>query len=181
MLGQGQFLVRASTNPAAVMPAIRQVIQLVEKDLPLDNVETISEEMYDSLGQERSMATLLAFFAALAMMLASTGLYAAISHSVASRTKEIGIRMALGAGRPGVLWMVMGERLKLFGAGIVIGVVAAMGVARVISAMLFGVAAADPVSILTGLLAMFATAAVAGYIPARRASKIDATVALRYE
>jgi predicted permease len=181
MLGQGQFLVRASTNPAAVMPAIRQVIKSVEKDLPLDNVETISEEMYDSLGQERSMATLLAFFAALAMMLASTGLYAAISHSVASRTKEIGIRMALGAGRPGVLWMVLGETLKLFGAGIVIGVVAAMGAARVISALLFGVSAADPVSILAGLLAMFATAAVAGYIPARRASKIDPTVALRYE
>jgi ABC-type antimicrobial peptide transport system permease subunit len=181
MLGQGQFLARTATNPAAVIPAIRQSIQSVERDLPLDNVETISEQMYDSLGQERSMATLLAFFAALALILASTGLYATISHSVANRTKEVGIRMALGAQRPGILWMVLWETFKLFGVGIGIGVIVALGAARLISALLFGVSSADPASIVGGLLVMLATAAAAGYLPARRASRIDPILALRHE
>jgi predicted permease len=181
MLGQGQFLARTATNPAAVIPALRQVMQSVEKDLPLDEVETISEQMYDSLGQERSMATLLAFFAALSLILAITGLYAAISHSVASRTKEIGIRMALGARQHDVFCMVLSETFMLYGAGITFGVIGALGAARVISALLFGVGPEDLTSVLAALGVMLATATAAGYIPARRASKVDPILALHHE
>jgi len=181
MLGQGQFLVRAAANPGSLISAIRQVVQAVEKDLPLDNVSTISEELYDGLGRERSMTTLLVAFAALAILLAAIGLYGTISHSVAGRTKEIGIRMALGARRRGVLWMVLGETLTLFAIGVGIGILVALGVVRLISELLFGVTAADPLSIVISVAVMLATAVTAGYIPAWRASKIEPTVALRYE
>jgi ABC-type antimicrobial peptide transport system permease subunit len=117
----------------------------------------------------------------LAVFLACIGLYGLMSYAVTRRTHEIGIRMALGAGRSSVLWMVMRESLTLVALGIAIGVPAAMAASRLVSKMLFGISPVDPLSVAGAAALLLAFAALAGYLPARRAAKVDPMVALRYE
>ena len=130
---------------------------------------------------ERLIATLAAFFAGVGLVLACLGLYGVLAYATVRRTNEIGVRLAMGATRSGVLRMVFKESLMLAAAGVAIGVPVALAVARMISTRLFGVGANDPLTIAAAVLAMTAVAAFAGFLPALRASKVDPVVALRYE
>jgi ABC-type antimicrobial peptide transport system permease subunit len=132
-------------------------------------------------GEERSMAMLLGFFGALALILSSIGLYGTMSYAVSRRTRELGIRLALGAQYKDVLWMVLREALQQVAIGVAIGIPVALAATRMIASMLFGVKTTDPLTISVAVLVMVTVALVAGYIPARRATKVDPMVALRCE
>jgi predicted permease len=181
MYGQMNFLVRTTTAPASVIPALLEQARSVDKSLPLVGVETQEAEVDEYLGDQRSMATLLSFFAALALALATIGLYGTMSYAVGRRTRELGIRFALGAQRGEVLRMVLRETMSLAAIGVAIGVPVALAAARLLSSMLFGVKTTDAATVSTVILVMSATALLAGYLPARRATRIDPIVALRYE
>jgi len=181
MLGQINLFVRTSSSPASLIPAISAAVESIDRDLPLVSIQTLTEYYDGSLSGERSLATFLSLFGALAMLLAAIGLYGTMSYAVGRRTKELGIRMALGAHRLRVLRMVLGETLSLFAIGIAIGIPVALAGSRLVSSLLFGVTATDPGTIGTAVAVMFSIAVVAGYLPGRRASKIDPNVALRYE
>lgn len=141
----------------------------------------MEEQLDETLVQERIIAALSAVFGALAVLLACLGLYGVMAYNTARRTNEIGIRMALGATRAEVLGMVLKESLLLVSAGIAIGVPLAVAGGRLVSSMLFGVRAGDPLTIAGATCLMLAVATVAGLLPAHRASKVDPMVALRYE
>jgi predicted permease len=185
--GRGQMVLhaRVSGNPGALLPRIREEVQKVDKDLPMFEVNTLAAEMDAALVRERLIATLSSFFGVLALLLAGVGLYGLLAFGVVQRTGEMGVRMALGAQRWDVLWMVLREALSLVLIGVGLGLPAALAAARVaenqISGLLFGLTTGDPVTIAaaTGLLA--AVAGVAAYLPARRASRVDPMVALRNE
>jgi ABC-type antimicrobial peptide transport system permease subunit len=181
-LGQVQLLVRTAGDPNNLIPAIRRAAQSIEKDLPLVNTKTQAEEMNEKyLGGTRSLTTLLGFFGALAVTLAAIGLYGTMSYTVGRRTKEIGIRLALGAQSKDMFRMALGETLMLTAIGIFIGLPLAMAVCRLIAGMLFGVKATDPITIASAILVMLTISLLAGYFPARRATKIDPMDALRHE
>src|SRR5262249_18266999 len=180
-LGQMKFLVRTAGNPMSVVPTVRQQIQSIEKDLPLVGVTTQDEEVMGQASEERSMAMLLGFFGALALVLSSIGLYGTMSYAVSRRTRELGIRLALGAQRKDLLRMVLREALLQVAIGVVIGIPVALAGARMIASMLFSVKTTDPATISVAVLVMVAIALAAGYLPARRATKVDPMEALRYE
>jgi ABC-type antimicrobial peptide transport system permease subunit len=180
-LGQIVFYVRATGDPVSLIPALRQQAQSVEPDLALLNPQTITAGLERSVSDERALATLLSFFSALALALAGIGLYGTMSYAVSRRTKELGIRMALGARPRDALWLVLREALWQVALGVVIGVPLALAGARLIASLLFGVRATDPMTISISALVMLAVALLASYIPARRATKVDPLVALRYD
>lgn len=183
--GQMALYVRVSGNSSLILPRIREAVQSVDKELPLFEVHTLAQEMDAVFIQERLIATLSSFFSILALLLACVGLYGVLAFAVVQRTGEMGIRMALGAGRGDVVWMVMREALLLVLIGIAIGVPAALAVARLassqVSGLLFGLNATDPLTIATASALLASVAAIAGYLPARRASRVDPMVALRNE
>ena len=144
-------------------------------------MKTLSEQVDDSLQQERTISQLSSFFGLLALTLASVGLYGVMAYMVARRTSEMGIRMALGARSSHVLWMMLREALFLVLVGIAIGIPAAIGAGHLISSLLFGLTPSDPVTIALATLLLVAVAVLAGYLPARRASRVDPMEALRYE
>lgn len=175
------FLIAKSNNTAAADAAIRQAVHAVDGSLPLSNEETMNSRIFDSLGPQRFATNLLAVFAGLAIVLAAIGLYGLISYSVAERTNEIGIRMALGARRADVLKMVLVQGAKLALAGAVAGVIAGMLLMRAMESLLYGVSAADPISFAGAAILLLLIALVACYVPARRATRVDPMIALRYE
>lgn len=175
------FIVRTSTSASAAAASVREAMHEVDNNLPLFGVKTQSQQADTSLTQERLFATLSSFFGVLALLLACIGLYGVMSYGVARRTNEIGIRMALGASASRVRRMVMRETMLVVGVGVVIGLGVALGTTRLIKSMLFGLAATDALTIGFAVVLMIAVAGVAGYLPARRASKVDPMVALRYE
>ena len=183
--GQMALYVRTAASAGAVLSQVRQAVLDIDRDLPLFAIHTLAEEMGAVLIRDRMVATLSTVFSALALLLASVGLYGLLSFSVVQRTSEMGIRMALGANRADVVWTVMREALLLVGAGVTIGVPVALALGRLasnrISGLLFGLQATDPPTIAaaTILLALIATGAA--YMPARRASRVDPMVALRNE
>ncbi|HYL65088.1 MAG TPA: ABC transporter permease [Candidatus Methylomirabilis sp.] len=181
MFGQMTLVVRTAAIPANIAPAMRAAAQSADKNLPLGKVETESAELDDYLGGWRSMGTLLSFFGGLALVLAALGLYGAMSYLVGRRTKELGIRLALGAQKRGMLWMVLREAGFLVATGVGFGVPMAVAASRLISSMLFGVKATDGVTISSAILVMSVVALLAAYLPARRATRVDPIVALRYE
>jgi predicted permease len=181
MLGQMNFVVRTALDPDRLIPALRHLVQSMDKNLPLVGVQTQAKDADERLGPERSLATLLSLFGTLALALVSIGLYGIVSYGVARRTKEIGIRMALGAQRGEILKMVLRETWSLVVIGIAIGIPAAAAATRLISSQLFGLTPADPVTISMASLLMVVVATCAGCLPARRATKVDPMVALRYE
>lgn len=175
------FIVRTNGNPTAMIASIREAMHEVDNNLPLFDVKTQNQQAAESLSVERLFATLSSFFGILALLLACIGLYGVMSYGVARRTNEIGIRMALGASAPRVTRMVMRETMWVVWIGVAIGIGAALAGTRLIASMLFGIAATDAVTISFAVLTMISVAAVAGYLPARRAARVDPMVALRYE
>lgn len=180
-LGQMNLIVRTAVSPLTVVTAMRRELQSIDRDLPLVGVQTQAEEIENQSGSQRSLATLLSIFGTLALLLTAMGLYGTVSHAVGRRTKEIGIRMALGAAKHEVLWMVLRQALMLIVIGIAIGIPVAVAASRMIASMLFKVAAWDPAAIAASVLLMFVSAVLATWIPARRATRVDPMVALRYE
>jgi len=175
--------IRTTTDPTNIAASARRAIQELDKNLPLTSINTLSEQVNERLHKEYLIAKLSSFFGVLALLLACIGLYGLLAYGVARRTNEIGIRMALGAGRWQVLWMVLGESMALAGAGIVIGLALAFAATRFISSKLelYGVEPTDPATIAAATLALFAVAVFAGFVPARRATKVTPMEALRYE
>ena len=180
-LGRINFEIRTPGAPATLGPAVRKVFQDFDPDLPVLRVATLSELIDHELQEQTMVAKLTGFFGALALLLASVGLYGVMSYSVSGRTREIGVRMALGAQPGDVRRMVLGEAVLLVGAGVALGVPAALAGSRALGTMLFGIKPADPGSMALAVSILALVATIAAYIPARRATKVDPMVALRYE
>lgn len=179
--GFGDFEVRYSGAFAPVAAAVQQTIRSIDRNLPITHVTTLDEQVARSITNQRLVAQLSAFFGLLAVFLSCIGIYGVMSYVVARRTNEIGIRMALGAERSNMLWMVLREILLLVSIGVVIGVPVTLAGDRLVSKMLFGLRPSDPVTFVSATVILLIVAAVAGYLPARRASLVDPMVALRHE
>ncbi len=175
------FVVRFSGPAGNVVPQIRQTIKQVDRNLPIDDVVSLSDQIGRALVQQKLVARLATFFGLLALLLACVGLYGVMSYGVARRTNEIGIRMALGAPGRTVLWLVLREALLLVGIGLAVGVLASLAVTKTAASLLYELKPNDPLTIAGATLLLAAVALVAGYLPARRASKVDPLVALRDE
>lgn len=175
------FEVRFSGDPQSIVPEIRRTIGDISSNLPITNVQSMSERVDESIVGQRLVAQLATFFGLLALFLVCIGTYGLMSYAVNRRTNEIGIRMALGAQQAQVLRMVMRETFVLVAIGLAIGIPAALACARITASMLFGVKPTDQVAILTTIFILSAVAAMAGYLPARRASLVEPMEALRYE
>jgi predicted permease len=175
------FVIRTVGNPVAVADSVRKQIKALDANVPVNSVRALNELTERTIGDQILIARLSSFFAGLALLLAAIGLYGILSYSVSGRTREIGLRMALGAQRGSVLSMVLREAGKLVLLGIVIGVPAAMLAGRLFSSMLFGLRATDPLSMVLVVAVLLAITLLASYIPARRATKVDPMIALRYE
>ncbi|MHB8654551.1 MAG: ABC transporter permease [Terriglobia bacterium] len=177
----GFFMVKSAMEPESIGSAIRKAVRSVDQNQPISDLKTMDERIAASLGPRRFAVRLLGIFAGIALLMAGIGLYGVVSYAVAQRTHEIGIRMALGAEGKQVLVLVLGYSLRLAGGGILIGAVAAALLARVLSSQLFAVGSFDPATFLLAAGVLFLVAMLASYIPARRATKVDPMVALRYE
>ena len=173
--------VRTTGNPGAVAPSLARVVHDLDKDLPVYGVKTMDEQIADATSRTRFSTVLLAVFAAVALLLAGIGFYGVVAFSVAARTREIGIRMALGARADEVLKLVVTDGLLLCGAGLAVGVPLAFTATRVLSSFLYGTKPGDPLAFIGVSILLTLVAALASYIPARRAAKVDPLVALRYE
>ena len=174
------ILLRSNGSVPELMPAVKRSLGDVNPQISVQ-FEVFKIMIENGLLRERLIATLSGFFGLLALLLACVGLYGILAYGVASRTNEIGLRMALGAQRRDVLWLILREALLLVLIGVAVGLPAVMAATRLVSSLLFGLTPADPTSIGAAAILMFAVAAGAGYLPARRATKVDPMVALRYE
>jgi putative ABC transport system permease protein len=180
--GHVTLLVRsAGTDPAALTDAVRRAVHEVDPNQPVYNVQTMEQVLSDSVASQRLSMTLLSLFGAAAMILAAVGIYGVMSYAVVQRTHEIGIRMALGARGRDVLRMVVGQGMALALAGVGLGLVGAFALSRVVKSLLFGVTATDPLTFVGVPLVLLLVALLSTFIPARRATKVDPMVALRYE
>jgi ABC-type antimicrobial peptide transport system permease subunit len=175
------LFVETAADPRTLLPTILRETTAVDKHLPIVNAVTLREYMQEVLSEERAMAVLLACLSILGMFLAAVGLYAAVAYLVNRRTHELGIRMALGARRGDVLRLVLAQGLRLSGVGAAVGLVGALAASRLISQFIYSVASTDPLSYLASILVAVSVALAACYFPARRATKVDPLVALRYE
>ena len=176
-----RWAVRVQGDPHALISAAGQAILGIDPNVPISNVKTMDEILSDSISGWRFNLFLLGTFASLALVLGAVGLYGVLSYSVAQRTSEIGIRIALGASRADVLRLTLGEAAKLTVTGVAVGIVGAFALTRFLSSMLFGVRATDPVTFTLVPVGLFAVALIAAYIPARRAMRVDPMMALRHE
>lgn len=173
--------VRTSVDPKSMLPAIQAAIREVDKDQPVYQIQTIDEMIGDTVGTRRFALTILIMFAVLALVLAVSGIYGVISYSVAQRTQEIGIRMALGARATDVLRLVLVQFMRLTVVGVALGLVAAYALTRLMTSLLFGVTATDVTTFILVPICLSLVALIACLIPARRATRVDPLVALRYE
>ena len=175
------IVVRTASNPLNMVAAIKSQIQEIDKDLPVGDVKTMRQLLSESVSGRRFNMLLLTVFAAVALVLAAVGIYGVMSYSVSQRTHEIGIRVALGAQTSDVLKLVVGEGMLLALAGVTIGLVASFFLTRLMSSLLFGISATDPVTFTLISVMLTGVALAACFVPARRATKVDPMVALRYE
>jgi ABC-type antimicrobial peptide transport system permease subunit len=176
----GNLVVRTTQSPEALATSARREIDSLGHEYALQT-RTVSQIITQDLVEERVTALLSGFFAALALLLASIGLYGLMSYAVTRRTREIGVRVAMGAQRENILWLVLRETLTLALVGVAIGIPAALVASRLIATMLFGITPTDPPTIAVVSALLLAVAAFAGYLPARRASAVDPIHALRTE
>ena len=179
--GRATLVARTSGAATRLIPAIRDEVAALDKDLSLYAVKTMSEQIESTLWQQRTAAGLIGIFGLLALALAAIGIYGVIAHSVAQRTREIGIRMALGADARGVLRMILRQGLELALTGVLVGLAAAFALTRLMSSMLYGVSATDPLTFVISSVALVAVVLGACFLPARRATKVDPMIALRCE
>jgi predicted permease len=179
------FQLRAIGDPAGLAAAIRRIVQEIDPKVQTLDLQTMNDVVNESLAQERFVAQLAGFFSMFALLLACVGLYGVMSYTVTRRTREIGVRMALGAQGGDVLRMVLRETMLLVVAGLMIGLAAALATTRMIESLLadllFGLTATDSLTIALATLLLLAVATLAGWLPARRAARVDPLVALRYE
>jgi predicted permease len=179
--GAMHFYVRTSLDPERMLAAVPKVVAMLDANLPVEDLRTMTEQANDNIVEDRFVSVLSASFALLATLLAAIGLYGVLAYTVAQRTREIGVRMALGAAPERVRAMILGQLGRMAVVGIVIGVGAAIGLGRLAQSMLYKLQGYDPL-VLTGAVAMLAGVTfAAGYIPALRASRVDPMRALRYE
>jgi putative ABC transport system permease protein len=174
-------IVKSTLSTSGVAAAIRHEVLQIDKDLPVTGVAELTGALDASLTEQRFRTFLLGLFAAMALILAAIGIFGVISYSVSRRTHEMGIRVALGASRGAILRMVLRETLLLTFAGVAIGIPCALAASRLVGHMLFGVSPHDLVTLTIVAVVLAAVAAFAGYLPARRATRVDPLVALRYE
>jgi putative ABC transport system permease protein len=175
------LLVRTAGEPSKVAPAIQARLHAIEPALTVFNIRTLFEHVGRSLYVERMESLLLTFFGILALTLTAIGIYGVVAYSVAQRTREVGIRMALGAQKKDVLKLILGQGLALVAWGTALGLVACYWLSRLVSSQLYGVSAYDPATLASAVVVLIVVALLATYIPARRATKVDPLVALRYE
>ncbi len=175
------FIVRFSGAPEALIPQVRRTIQEVNRNLPVDDVVSMSDQIGRSLVQQKLVARLASFFGLLALLLACVGLYGVLSYTVARRTNEIGIRQALGAQTGDVLWLVLKEALALVLTGVVLGLLTSLAATQTAATLLFQLQPNDPLTITLATVLLITVAALAGFLPARRAAKVDPLTALRCE
>jgi predicted permease len=184
---QSQFALSAEVeartvgDPAAATTAVRAAIAQEDSRLPITGVRSLHEQVDETFTQQKLAARLVSFFGGLALLLACVGLYGVVAQGVARRTNEIGVRMALGAQRGNILWMVLRDTLSLLLIGLAVGIPAAVGASHFISSQLYGLRATDVASFSLGIVILAAVTVLAGFLPARRASKVDPIVALHYE
>jgi len=179
--GRMNLVIRTQGDPLSIVGAVRKEVQALDPDQPIASVKKMSDWVDSSVAEPRYRTTLLGMFAALAMILAATGIYGVMSYSVAQRTHEIGVRMALGARQRDVLKLVVRQGMLLTLVGVVLGLLGAFALTRVMESLLFEVTAKDPFTFATVAALLIAVAFIACFIPARRATKVDPLVALRYE
>jgi predicted permease len=175
------YALRTSGDPLRYVNSVREIVRQADAGVPVSEVRTQAADIDQTLNQEIVFAELCSGFAILALVIAGVGLYGTVSYNVARRTGEIGIRMALGAQRGGVVRMVLREVLVLVAGGLAIGVAAALGASRFVASFLYGMRANDPLTLTLAVMTLLSTALVAGYAPARKASRIDPMIALRQE
>ncbi len=175
------YAVRSTGDPAALVPQLKQALAAVDADLPMSNVSTMDDLIEGTTGPRRFAMLLLASFSVLAAALAAIGLYGVMSYTVTQRTRELGLRLALGAGPREVLGLVLRQGIRLAVVGLGIGLVAALAASRILRSMLFGVSATDPLTFVTIPLLLLAITALACWVPARRATRTDPMIALRAE
>jgi ABC-type antimicrobial peptide transport system permease subunit len=173
--------VRTARQPEQAFASIRRVVNALDPNLPVFQMKTIETQMEESLITERLVATLSTGFGILATALAAIGLYGVMAFLVAQRTREIGVRMALGAATGDVIWLVMKDVFVLAGIGIAIGLSASWALTRMVKSQLYGIQPNDLISIIAATVGIAAVALLSGYIPARRATRIDPMRALRWE
>ncbi len=176
-----EIVLRTAAAPSAVAPEARQALKQVSSKLPILDITTLNAQIEGSLDQQKMITALCSIFGLLALMLASIGIYGTLAYSVTGRTVEIGIRMAIGAQRRNVVWMIVRDSFVLISLGLAVGLPLALGATRWLKSFLFGVREIDPMAISAAVLLIFALALLAGYLPARRAARIDPMRALRHE
>jgi len=177
----GELMIRTSRDPSGAIAEVRRVLIETDSRLPILGAQTLHDQIYESLNQERMITKSCSFFGLLALVLACIGLYGTMAYSVARRTNEIGIRMALGAQRSRVLWLFLRDSVALVALGLTLGLPLAMSTTRWIKSLLFGLPPVDWLAFGGTLVLMVAVSGLASYLPARRATKVDPMVALRYE
>ena len=175
------LVVKTKVDPLSLAATVRKTVWEIDKDQPVSNIRTMDEVLSDSVARQRFSMLLLGIFASVALILAAVGIYGVMSYSIAQRTREIGIRMALGAQQIDVLKLAVGQGLKLVLVGLVVGLGVAFALSRVMSSLLFGVSPTDPMTFIVISIVLISVALLASYIPARRATKVDPLAALRYE
>jgi putative ABC transport system permease protein len=180
-LGSMNFVVRTEANPLSLVGAVREEMAEMDKNLPFYGVQTFDQYLGQRFAQPRFLTLLFGLFAALALALAAVGLYGLVSYSASQRTHEIGIRMALGAEKPDVLRLVVGQGFRLAILGVVLGIAGSFPLTRSLSSLLYGVKPTDPVTFTAVAFILVGVALLASYLPARRATEVDPMVALRYE
>jgi putative ABC transport system permease protein len=179
--GTMTLVVQTAIEPSAMVRGISEQVQALDPNEPVFKVATMEELFHGSVAQPRFRALLLGVFAAVALVLASTGLYGVISYSVSQRSSELGIRAALGAQKSDLMKLVLGEGTRLAVAGVLIGIMFSMLLTGTIAKLLYGVTSHDPLTFIAIPLLLLAVAVLASYVPARRAMQADPNVALRYE
>jgi predicted permease len=179
--GRATLVTRTSADPAALIPAIRDEVAGLDKELSLYSVKTMSEQIDSTLWQQRTAAGLIGLFGLLALALAAIGIYGVIAHWVAQRTREIGIRMALGADARDVMRMILRQGLVLALTGVAAGLAGAFVLTRLMASLLYGVSATDPITFVLSSVVLIGVALGAGFVPARRATRVDSMIALRCE